>query len=91
MDGDGLLELNPWRISSFRVCSFCKIRSFDLVLHISLIVVTIIFFYRNKRSIHVRDISVTYILLGGAVLLDSIAMVKLVFSEWTVVIMKDAQ
>nr|GMD56077.1 uncharacterized protein LOC109169237 isoform X1 [Ipomoea batatas] len=60
-------------------------------LHISLIVVTIIFFYRNKSSIHDRDISVTYILLGGAVLLDSIAMVKLVFSEWTVVIMKDAQ
>nr|GMD05963.1 polyol transporter 5-like [Ipomoea batatas] len=54
-------------------------------------VVTIIFFYRNKRNIHVRDISVIYILLGGAVLLDSIAMVKLVFSEWTVVIMKDAQ
>ncbi|XP_031121694.1 uncharacterized protein LOC116024828 isoform X2 [Ipomoea triloba] len=64
---------------------------YRFVLHISLIVVTIIFFYRNKRNIHVRDISVTYILLGGAVLLDSIAMVKLVFSEWTVVIMKDAQ
>ncbi|XP_019173633.1 PREDICTED: uncharacterized protein LOC109169237 isoform X2 [Ipomoea nil] len=64
---------------------------YRFVLHIALIVVTLIFFYRNKSTIHARDTSVTYILLGGAVLLDSIAMVKLVFSEWTVAIMKDAQ
>ncbi|XP_027074653.2 uncharacterized protein [Coffea arabica] len=43
----------------------------------------------HKLKINHFDVAVTYILLLGAVVLDFVAFVKLVFSDWTIVLVKN--
>ena len=52
---------------------------------IILVVVSYVFFYLvEKKNIHKFDVIVTYTLLVGAMCLDAIALLMLVFSDWTI-------
>ncbi|XP_034678979.1 uncharacterized protein LOC117909178 [Vitis riparia] len=48
-----------------------------------------LFSSHHKHKIHKFDIGVTYALLIGAISLDVIAIVKLIFSDWTIVLLKN--
>nr|GMD22933.1 uncharacterized protein LOC109169293 [Ipomoea batatas] len=54
------------------------------VCHALLITVAVIFFCHSKNHLEPGDIRVTYWLLGGAVVLDEIAIIHLIFSHWTI-------
>ncbi|KAA8526880.1 hypothetical protein F0562_008891 [Nyssa sinensis] len=45
----------------------------------------------HKHNIHHFDFAVTYTLLGGAVALDFVALFKLIFSDWTIVRLKNSK
>nr|GME04178.1 uncharacterized protein LOC109169293 [Ipomoea batatas] len=61
------------------------------VCHALLITVGVIFFCHSKNHLQHGDIVITYLLLGGAVVLDEIAIIHLIFSHWTIAkIMKSA-
>ncbi|KAA8516996.1 hypothetical protein F0562_017186 [Nyssa sinensis] len=45
----------------------------------------------HKHNIHHFDIAVTYTLLGGAVALDFVALFKLIFSDWTIIRLKNSE
>ncbi|CBI20386.3 unnamed protein product, partial [Vitis vinifera] len=49
-----------------------------------------LFASHHKHKIHKFDIGVTYALLIGAIGLDVIAIVKLIFSDWTIVLLKNS-
>ncbi|KAL6314573.1 hypothetical protein AAG906_026913 [Vitis piasezkii] len=49
-----------------------------------------LFSSHHKHKIHKFDIGVTYALLIGAISLDVIAIVKLIFSDWTIVLLKNS-
>ena len=49
-----------------------------------------LFVSHHKHKIHKFDIGVTYALLIGAISLDVIAIVKLIFSDWTIVLLKNS-
>ncbi|XP_019173646.1 PREDICTED: uncharacterized protein LOC109169246 [Ipomoea nil] len=53
--------------------------------HALLITVAVIFFCHSKHNLQPADIYITYCLLGGALLLDEIALIHLIFSHWTIV------
>ncbi|KAJ9671772.1 hypothetical protein PVL29_025470 [Vitis rotundifolia] len=42
----------------------------------------------NQAKMHPFDVYVTYALLIGAICLDSIAVIKLIFSDWTIVLLR---
>ena len=42
----------------------------------------------NQGKMHPFDVYVTYALLIGAICLDSIAVIKLIFSDWTIVLLR---
>ncbi|XP_031121507.1 uncharacterized protein LOC116024685 isoform X2 [Ipomoea triloba] len=52
--------------------------------HALLITVAVIFFCHSKNHLKHADIVITYLLLGGAVVLDEIAIIHLIFSHWTI-------
>nr|GME08619.1 uncharacterized protein LOC109169293 [Ipomoea batatas] len=54
------------------------------VCHALLITVAVIFFCQSKNHLEPGDIVITYCLLGGAVVLDEIAIIHLIFSHWTI-------
>ncbi|KAM1512836.1 hypothetical protein ACFX1Z_024350 [Malus domestica] len=55
------------------------------VVSFSAIVIALVFFYRlEKEGLHSFDVRITYTLLFGAISLDSIAIVMLTFSDWTI-------
>jgi len=54
------------------------------VCHALLITVAVIFFCHSKNHLKHADIVITYLLLGGAVVLDEIAIIHLIFSHWTI-------
>nr|GMD56075.1 uncharacterized protein LOC109169293 [Ipomoea batatas] len=54
------------------------------VCHALLITVAVIFFCHSKNHLQHGDIVITYLLLGGAVVLDEIAVIHLIFSHWTI-------
>ncbi|XP_019173630.1 PREDICTED: uncharacterized protein LOC109169236 [Ipomoea nil] len=60
---------------------------YRFVVHLLLLAVAIIFVFFHKLRADDLDISITYLLLGGAIFLDFVALAKLVFSLWTVAIM----
>ncbi|KAL7186397.1 hypothetical protein ACSBR2_028193 [Camellia fascicularis] len=59
--------------------------SFRVICSVLIVVSFCLFASFHKRGFHQFDIAVTYTLLVGAVVLDLIAHVKLIFSDWTVV------
>nr|GME04179.1 uncharacterized protein LOC109169236 [Ipomoea batatas] len=60
---------------------------YRFVVHALLLAVALIFVFFPKLQADDLDISITYLLLGGAIFLDFVALAKLVFSLWTVAIM----
>ncbi|XP_068304331.1 uncharacterized protein [Pyrus communis] len=55
------------------------------VVSFSEIVVALVFFYRlEKESLHSFDVRIAYTLLFDAISLDSIAIIMLTFSDWTI-------
>nr|GME17869.1 uncharacterized protein LOC109169281 [Ipomoea batatas] len=65
--------------------------AYRFVVHVLLVAVTITFYFCDKSQANSLYISITYVLLGGAVVLDLVANVKLVCSEWTVALMKEKE
>ncbi|XP_019173699.1 PREDICTED: uncharacterized protein LOC109169281 [Ipomoea nil] len=63
--------------------------AYRFVVHVLLLAVTITFYFCNKSGASSLHISITYLLLGGAVVLDLVALWKLVCSEWTVALMME--
>ncbi|XP_031121998.1 uncharacterized protein LOC116025069 [Ipomoea triloba] len=63
--------------------------AYRFVVHGLLVAVTITFYLCDKSRASSIHISITYILLGGAVVLDLVSIVKLVCSEWTVALMME--
>nr|GME01207.1 uncharacterized protein LOC109169281 [Ipomoea batatas]GME04180.1 uncharacterized protein LOC109169281 [Ipomoea batatas]GME11205.1 uncharacterized protein LOC109169281 [Ipomoea batatas] len=65
--------------------------AYRFVVHVLLLAVTITFYFCDKSHVGSTPlyISITYVLLGGAVVLDLVANVKLVCSEWTVALMME--
>ncbi|CAL5341872.1 unnamed protein product [Camellia sinensis] len=59
--------------------------SFRVICSVLIVVSFCLFASFHKHGFHQFDIAVTYTLLVGAVVLDLIAHVKLIFSDWTVV------
>eukprot|EP00268_Persea_americana_P002609 TRINITY_DN10802_c0_g4_i1.p1 TRINITY_DN10802_c0_g4~~TRINITY_DN10802_c0_g4_i1.p1 ORF type:complete len:746 (+),score=95.93 TRINITY_DN10802_c0_g4_i1:249-2486(+) len=55
----------------------------------SIIAAFLIFFFLEKDRFSEVDISITYTLLGGAIILDAFAFIMLIFSDWTVVRLKN--
>ncbi|KAL2476155.1 Protein of unknown function (DUF594) [Abeliophyllum distichum] len=55
----------------------------------ALIVVTLMLFQsHHKPNMHRFDIAITYSLLIGAIILDLVALIKLIFSDWTIALLK---
>ncbi|XP_031121968.1 uncharacterized protein LOC116025045 [Ipomoea triloba] len=65
--------------------------AYRFVVHVLLVAVIITFYFCDKSEVGATPLylCITYLLLGGAVVLDFVANVKLVFSEWTVALMKE--
>ncbi|XP_019173645.1 PREDICTED: uncharacterized protein LOC109169245 [Ipomoea nil] len=65
--------------------------AYRFVVHVLLVAVTITFYLCEKSDASSIHISITYLLLGGAVVLDLVSIGKLVCSEWTVALMMEKQ
>lgn len=50
-----------------------------------------LFFFTKKTNFNKTDVGITYALLGGAMCLDGVALTMLVFSDWTVVLLKESK
>lgn len=66
-----------------RVGYFC--RTFSII---AVIISFTLFYYEEKKGFEGFDVAVTYTLLIGAMTLDMIAIIMLIFSDWTVVALK---
>ncbi|XP_059659006.1 uncharacterized protein LOC132305375 [Cornus florida] len=58
----------------------CRFVSF-----ISVLVALVLFYFENKQGFHSFDVGISYVLLLGAIVLDIIAIVMLIFSNWTII------
>ncbi|XP_059659016.1 uncharacterized protein LOC132305387 [Cornus florida] len=59
---------------------FCRFVSFS-----SLVIALVIFCSENKQGYQGFDVGITYVLLLGAIVLDIIAIIMLLFSNWTII------
>ncbi|KAL7249482.1 hypothetical protein ACSBR1_011641 [Camellia fascicularis] len=64
---------------------------FRLVCSVLIVISFQRFASHHKQHLHRLDIAVTYTLLIGALGLDLVAFVKLIFSDWTIALLKDSK
>lgn len=57
---------------------------FRFLSFMTILVSLVLFYFKEKRDLNNIDVGITYTLLWGAITLDSIAFMMLVFSDWTV-------
>ncbi|XP_019173712.1 PREDICTED: uncharacterized protein LOC109169291 isoform X2 [Ipomoea nil] len=75
-----MIAVQQWKgIASYFWCIW------RFVCNALLVTVALIFFFHSKLHMKPGDIGVTYCLVGGAVLLDQMALIHLIFSHWAMV------
>ncbi|PIA57890.1 hypothetical protein AQUCO_00500066v1 [Aquilegia coerulea] len=60
-----------------------------LICSSSILIAFLLFFSYKKEGLQYFDIAVTYLLLFGAMILDSVALFMLICSDWTIALVKN--